>query len=286
MKQILILILLSTASHCFAQIDDNGNPVFNSVFTSEDTFKNYHLIANYYTLKNNIDNKRSSVYISAVPSINENLNAATNLPSDFFIINNDQGMVRMAILLNQPKFLFIVIDPATGKQSEYTCSIKGDITENRAKELIREKFDPDGKIVGNLLYFNEKTLKIIANKTIKDSLVVLIEKEQLYTPTATPQVKIRTQAEIKTHILQESKEDGELDFFTEIKGKEYEGIFVKPKVMATRQGMAFYKWGKACYDLGIESVDDTLSIYAEFKGRALNQREKDYIKMGFNLELE
>jgi hypothetical protein len=38
--------------------------------------------------------------------------------------------------------------------------------------------------------------------------------------------------------------------------------------------------------LGINTVEDALQIFAEFKGRALNQREKDYIKLGFEEALK
>lgn len=91
---------------------------------------------------------------------------------------------------------------------------------------------------------------------------------------------------LRKRILRQTKPGGRLDFFTPIKDKEYEAVFVKPKVISTNLCIALYKWGSANFDLGVNTVDDALSIFQEFKGRKLNQRETDYIKMGFNKELD
>lgn len=95
-----------------------------------------------------------------------------------------------------------------------------------------------------------------------------------------------SQSELRTYILKESKEGGELDFFTPIKGHEYDGIQVKPGIYETKLGLALYRWGKANYDTGIESLDEVYSIYSEYKERPINEKEKTYIKMGYGRELE
>jgi hypothetical protein len=94
-----------------------------------------------------------------------------------------------------------------------------------------------------------------------------------------------TQAEIKSFILAETKQGGKLDFFTEIKGKEYNASQVKPGLFMTNIEMALYKWGKANFDLGIENVETALKIFEEFKGKDLNRREKDLIPMGYTNDL-
>lgn len=91
-------------------------------------------------------------------------------------------------------------------------------------------------------------------------------------PLTTPDsagVQLLTKPELRTLILKETKEGGKLDFFTPIKGKEYDGVQVKPGIFSTNIGMALYKWGRTTVDLGVRSVDDALSIFAEFKGRPL-----------------
>ena len=69
--------------------------------------------------------------------------------------------------------------------------------------------------------------------------------------------------------IEESKEGGSFDFFTEIKGKEYKAIQVKPGVFSTNSGIALYKWGRACFEVGVNTVEDAYAIFAKFKGLGL-----------------
>lgn len=285
MKKTLSVLLLFLATCTYSQTDQHGNPVFNSVSISEETVKDFKVISNYYTLKRNIENKGSSVYISDNPTLNEISYAATSLPSDFFLITKGQRMVNLVVIINQPSRKFLVINPTSREQNEFECSIKGEITENRATEIIKENYDPNAKIVGNKLYFNGKKLKIISNKEIRKNVIGLIEKHRLYIGD-TSGLKILSKEELRAFILAETKENGKLVFFTAIKGKEFDGLQIKPGLFTTRLGIALYKWGRANFDLGVNNVDDAFSIFAEFKGRQLNQREKDYIKKGFDKEFD
>jgi hypothetical protein len=92
--------------------------------------------------------------------------------------------------------------------------------------------------------------------------------------------------ELRKQLLAETKKGCKLDFFTPIKGKEYEGVQVKPGLISTNLGMALYKWGHAVADSGVTNVNDALSIFTEFKGRPLNPRETGYISKGFYKELD
>lgn len=87
-----------TIGQTFAQTDKNGNPVFNSVSTGEKSIDNFVLISNYYTLKNNIENTQSSVFISEKPTLDQIEKASINLASDFFIMTKESKMVVMVML--------------------------------------------------------------------------------------------------------------------------------------------------------------------------------------------
>src|SRR5882757_10771538 len=79
----LAVTATTTAS---GQTDHNGNPVFNSIPMGEDSLDGgFRLLANYYTMKDNIDNKGSSVYIADQPTTDQIATAATRLPADNFI---------------------------------------------------------------------------------------------------------------------------------------------------------------------------------------------------------
>ena len=285
MKNILILLTLLTFGNIYSQTDRNGNPVFNSIITDEQEFKEYNLVSNYYTIENNIENKNSSVFVSENPSLNEIEKFATDLPSDFFLITKEQQMSNMILIVNEPKMTFVVINMANNKQSKFDFKLNGDITENRANEIVKAKYDVDAKINKGNLYFNNKKFKIISNKDINKSVLSLIRKQELG-KTNPSEIKMPSQEELKNIILTETKEGGQLDYFTEIKGKENDGIQIKPGVFSTNLGIALYKWGRATFENGVNTLEDSYKIFSEFKGRELNRKEKDYIKLGFNKELE
>ena len=285
MKKILTLVFLFLATHLFSQTDKKGNPVFNSVSINEEVIGDVKLIYNYYTLQNNIENKNSSVYISEHPSLEQIIRAATALPSDFFIIVKGQTVLSMVMMSNTNERKFIVLDPATGNQKLFNCTVKGDITENRANEIIKMKYDSAALIKDNKLFYNHSQFEVISNKDIRQAFLDLIKKENL-DKAAASKMKILSKEELKTLVLAETKEGGKLDFFTPIKGHEYDAVQVQPAVFSTKLGVALYKWGKANFDLGVNTVDDALAIFAAFKGRPLNEREKDYIKLGFEKGFE
>lgn len=283
-KLAILLIILFKSSVGFSQTDKNGNPVFVSVVVNEEKLDDTELTSSYYTLKNNIENKESSVFISENPTLNEIENAATSLPSNFYILTKNRNILYFILITNQSKS-FLVVNPNTGRKDEYSCKLKGDISENRAKEISSNNYDSKSALSGNKLLFNGNSHQVFSNAQAKEAVVKLIKSHKLDDAQG-PGVVIKTQAELKALVLQETKEGGKFDFFTPIKGHEYDGIQVKPGIFDTKLGIALYKWGRANFDLGINSVDDAYAIFYEFKGKAISEREKVYIKMGFTKELE
>lgn len=286
MKKILIIILtMLSLGQMFAQSDKNGNPIFNSVSTGEKSIDNFLLISNYYTLKNNIENKKSSVFISEKPTLHQIEKASVNLASDFFLITKESKMVAMVILQNEPKREFMTIVMSNNQKSTFPFNLNGDITENRANEIIKEKYDTAAIISNGKLNFNEKEFVIIPNQKIEEAVLTLIKKEKLDKKKPSD-IILPSKKELKNYILTETKAGGKLDFFTEIKGKEFDGVQIKQGVFATKQSIALYKWGRTCYDLGVNAIEDAYEIYSEFKQKEVNQRDKEYIKMGFDKEWE
>ena len=280
MRQVIVLMFVLLAiGNVYAQTDRNGNPIFNSVTVAEERFSDFSVSSNYYTLSNNIDNENSSVFISEDPSLKQIEEAAINLPSDFFIITKGSYMTNMIMMLDTPKRIFLVIDPQLSRKTEYACKLKGDITENRAKEIIDKNFDTSAHITRNHLYFNDQKLKIISNEKLKKAIMSLISKEQL--AQSTSDMKLLSQEEIRQVVLNESKEGGRLDFFAKIKGEENNGVQIKPGVFATKYSVALYQWGRANFDLGVNTLEDAYSLFSTYKSREINEREKSYIKMGF-----
>lgn len=286
MKILLpIFFALLSIIQSFGQNDKNGNPVFNSIITGEKELKKCLVISNYYTLNNNIENKLSSAYISETPSLYEIEKAATELASDFFILTKESKIIAMVVLQELPKREFMSILMNSKKQDFYPCNLKGDITENRANEILNENYDSTATIENGILTFNNKEFKIISKKEIEKATLELIQENRLHKKTPS-EIIMPSQNQLKEFIIEETKEGGKTDFFTEIKGHENDGIQVKPGVFSTKLGIALYQWGRACFDLGVNTVEDAYEIFAEIKERELNRKEKDYIKLGFFKELE
>lgn len=286
MKKIAIFILtFLSLGQVSGQSDKNGNPVFNSVSTNEKVIDDFNLISNYYTLKNNIENRQSSVFVSEQPTLDQIEKAAINLASDFYILTKESKMVVMVMLQNDPKRKFVTIVMKTNQQSTFPCDLTGDITEHRANELVKSKYDSTAYIDSGILNFNGKEFKIISNQEVEDAVWMLIKKEKLDKKKPSD-IMLPSKNEIKNYIISETSEGGKLDFFTEIKGKEYDGVQIKPGVFTTKQSIALYKWGRACFEIGVNTVEDASEIFTEFKGKPVNERDKEYIRMGFNKEWE
>ncbi|WDF45188.1 hypothetical protein PQ459_09785 [Chryseobacterium sp. KACC 21268] len=285
MNKVYKFLMILLSLNLFSQTDRNGNPVFNSVTVSEEKLNGYQLNTNYYTIDNNINNKNSSVFMSENPTLDQVEKFATKLPSDFFLIVKDNSPINMVMVVENPDKKYFVINPSTGNSKTFECNLQGDITETRAKEIIEKKYDSTAKIIDNKLFFNNKEFKIISSDELKKGITKLIEKEKLNEGKASD-LKIADKALLRKTIIDESKVGGKLDFFTEIKGQEMDGIQVKKGIFSTKQNIAIYKWGRANFEMGVNTFDDAIEIWGEIKGRKANQREIDYIKMGFNKELE
>ncbi len=282
-KIISLLLILFSWNITFSQSDEN--PVFNSVIIEENDYNDYTIVSNYYTLHNNIENTLSSVYISEKPTLNQIEDAALNLPSDFFIITKDRKVAVMIMIEKKPNYNFIVLKSKSGQNSNFECNLKGDISENRANEIIKNNYDSKALIHNGTLIFNNKKFKIISNEQIEEAVLNLIKTEKL-NEVEPSEIIIPSQKEIKSYILTESKEGGDLDFFTEIKGKEYDGVQIKPGVFTTLRSIALYQWGRACFDIGVNTVEDAYQIYSEYTEKTINERDKEYIRMGFYKEWE
>jgi hypothetical protein len=284
-KQILTFIAVLLRLISFAQTGQNGNPVFNSIPMGEDSVNGCKLLANYYPLRNNIDNKTTSVYISDSPDIDQTAKAATELPADFFILTRNNQVIKLILINNYPEKWILVSTPGESEPKRFRNPLKGDIAENRANELLRGHYDSSAAVSKGNLSFNGKRYKITTNEEIRSAVITLIQKEHFDTDSSSS-VVLPTKDDLHKMILGQTREGGKLDFFTPIKGHEMEGIQIKPGLIDTRIGIALYRWGRACFDLGVVDVDEADAIFADFKGRPLNIREKSYIKLGFEKGLE
>jgi len=94
-------------------------------------------------------------------------------------------------------------------------------------------------------------------------------------------IEQKDKLELINTIYNESKVGGKLDFFTQIKGKEFNGLQVKPGLIATNFEIALYKWGLGTFKLGLNSYKDSYKVFSKITNRKLTEQEKKLIKLGF-----
>ena len=91
--------------------------------------------------------------------------------------------------------------------------------------------------------------------------------------------------EVRSKILNESKDGGSLDFWTPIKGHEYDGEMLqkgadaKENIYATKKEIAVIKWAIILTKQGIKK-NDLISIYEELKGRKIREDDITLIDIG------
>jgi len=256
---------------------------FHSIQIRESKIKNHTLIYSYYTLQNNINNANSSVFLDSNPTPEQAMIAAINLPSDFVAIRDSQTVIAIILMVNKPKREFLVIDPIRQSQFKLPCNLLGDITSNRANELVKHDFESKSYIQKGELFIQGRKLKIISNKALEKKIMDIIASEGLLTQE---KVVFSDAERKKTMILQQSVENRSLDYFTKIKGKENVEIEIVSGVYETNLNFALYKWGRATKDLGIETVDFSLIIWQELVHRNPTTQEIEMIRSGFNKSWE
>lgn len=283
--KILSSIFLFSFSCLIAQTDTNGNTIFNSVLTNEQELEGTLLLSNYYTLNNNIDNKFSSFYIADQPTLDEIEMAMTNYPSNFYILTKESKVIAIITFLSHPTNEIHIKTLANNADTNVSHNLIGDLTEDRANEVIRENYDNLAVVEQGKLFFNQKEFVIISNQEIEDAVISLIKKKKVYKKKASD-VFLLSQKQLKDIVLKETKEGGQLDYFTEIIGSEQDGIQIKPGYFSSKLSLALYKWGRACFELGVNTLEDVFKIYSEFKQAQISERDKDFIRMGFYKEWE
>ena len=282
MKKIaFILLAVITLTNAFGQTDTHGNPVFNNELISEEKLDGFELTSSYYSIDNNISNKRSSVYVSDNPTLTDYLKFARELPSNFFIIHQGKSVIAMIMLMqkidgSKTTLSYNIVNPSNGKSIQAPCNVWGEISEKRADELLKLKVDTSVKIIdlpnnGKGLLFNGITCRIQPYDKLKAEVIEIAK--QLTTP----------EEEIKDPIEYIKKETigGKLDF-NKVLEKETQSLFLYDGVAYNKKDFAIYLWGKKVKMLGISSSKKATKLWEEINNRTLTDPEKKALVSGFD----
>ncbi len=121
---------------------------------SVDTFKHCVIKSCYYPIVGNINNFESRGYLSNRPTQREIVRFSQRQPSYIFFVYNKRGRLKYRITFEQDleagesTFTFFARRGSKTKRGEtYQSQMKGDITQLRAKEILVNAQDEDGKYV-------------------------------------------------------------------------------------------------------------------------------------------
>lgn len=272
MKKILLtLFFLIMCVNAYSQNDKYGNPIFNSISIEGIDYENKKIISNYYTIRNNIDNKESSVFVGKNPNIEEYMRFSTLLPAYYFIIVDNQNVEGMAMLLpnenNSGVYSYNVMIPSKDMSFIVPSSLKGDIMEHRAKEMLSIK-NKETNIKDENLIYNQEKLKIIEYKDVLDEVKnVVFDKIVNFS--------------IENYIERESEEGGTLDMKKMIKEKyPDEQFFLVGDYAYNEKDFAIFLWGAAVKYNGLEDFEKAKTLWQKINGRNLTDNEEIILKRG------
>lgn len=286
MKQIsLIILTVITLTSAYAQVDNHGNPVFNSEIISEEHLEGFELTSSYYTIGNNISNKGSSVYVSDNPALSDYLKFARELPSHFFIVHQGQNVLLSIILMPKIEdsntiFIHHLINPVNGKSMQLPCNVSGEVTEKRADELLKLKVDTSAKIIdlpmeGKGLLFDGIVYRIQPYDKVKEEVILLLNE------LAAPEEEIKDPVEyIKKETI-----GGELDFNKILEAQE-QTLFLQDGIAYNKKDFAIFMWGAKVKMLGIGSSKKAVKLWEEINKRSLTAPEEKALISGYKCKFD
>lgn len=279
-KQLLLFIFLIflTSSKLYSQLDKNGNPIFNSEKIENISFENLEIISNYYTIKNNINNKQSSVFINENPTLDDYWNFATKLPSYYFIIvdkGNVKGMLMLIPKNGDDSFFYNVIIPNTNENFQISSKLQGKISENRAKELT-DIHKTKATIYQDILKFNKKDFQILKYNDVIEE-VKAIAKEKIIDN------RTNEKPNIEEYIKTESK-GGKLDFKDTVE-KNNGALINFEGILYNKKDFAILMWGAAVKKIGISELSKAQLLWQEINERNLTEPELKALQKGFETKL-
>lgn len=278
-KQLLIFILATflTSSNLYSQLDKNGNPIFNSEKIESFNFENVEIISSYYTIKDNIDNKQSSVFINENPSLDNYWNFSSKLPSYYFMIVDKEivkGMLMLIPKKEDDSFFYNIVIPSKNENFQIASKLKGKITENRAKELVGIK-KVNAIINDDVLKFSNNDFQILKYHDVIEE-VKIIAKEKIIDNHD------NENSNIEEYIKTESK-GGKLDFKSTV--EKYDGAFINFKgILYNKKDFAILMWGAAVKKNGIKELNKAQSLWQEINERKLTEPELKALQKGFETE--
>ncbi len=284
MSPSIILITVIAISPSSGQTDNQGNPVFISELISEEKFDGFELTSNYYTIKDNISNKESSVYVADHPTTVDYLKFSRDLPSNFFIVHQGDHVVAGIVLLqrnagSKTTYSYNIVNPANGESMEVPCTIFGEISEKRVEELEKLNVDISANRVslnkGTIYVFNGIAFRIQPYDQVKAEVIEIAKR-------IVKDGKGNTALKDPVEYIKRETIGGDLDFNKV--PEDNQSLLVYDGIAYNKKDFAIFLWGKKVSRLGIKSTKEATKLWEEIHKRALTKPEKKALINGFESE--
>jgi hypothetical protein len=277
MKWPLSLIWWTISFGAVAQTGSPDNSVFISQEISDVDYGSFSLNTSYYTIANNINNRQSSAFISDTPSPDEYLYFAQHQPSYYFLIHRNRSVMGM-ILFHQratarrSSFFYTIVNPANGHRREVPSQLQGELTQQRARELVASPLISTARFLGDTVFLlHETRYPVLALAAVQEEVVALarhlFEQEQ---------GKIN---DLKEYIRAETI-GGTLDFDAKLAQKAQQR-FSRHGVVYNKERFSVLLWGGAVRMLGLRSIENARALWEEIQQRPLTPLEWRALRSGF-----
>ncbi len=277
MKRWLFFIGWTISFGAVAQTASLDETVFISQEIDDINYGSFSLNTSYYTIANNINNRHSSAFISDRPLPEEYLYFAQHQPSFYFLIHRQRSVLGM-VLFNQKittgysGFAYTIVNPANGHRREVPSRLQGDLTQQRAQELVNDQLvSPAGLMHDTLCLLGKTRYSVLALAEIQREVVTLAKQ------LLGQEWGKRTDLEeyIRTETI-----GGTLDFSVAL-AQEPQQRFSRRGIVYSKSRFSVLLWGGAVRMLGLQSIENARVLWEEIQQRPLSQSEWHALRRGF-----
>ncbi|AYL94436.1 hypothetical protein [Mucilaginibacter celer] len=130
------------------------------------------LVKDYYIpLDDNINNPKSTMYVTKKPGMQEIFKTAVDFKTDSFTVAKGEKLVYSVNLFINPSSAYAEVkNLATNRQQTINLKLDGVISANRAIEITGKDYDRNASIIDGVFSFNRNKYKIVSNKEIEEKL--------------------------------------------------------------------------------------------------------------------
>lgn len=260
-----------------AQTGEPDNAVFISQEIDDVDYGSFSLNTSYYTIANNIDNRQSSAFISDSPSPDEYLYFAQHQPSYYFLIHRQRSVLGMILfhqlaISQRSDFVYTIVNPANGYHREVPSRLVGELTQQRAQELVADQLvSPTSLLNDTLCRLGEAHYSVLSLSEVQQEVVALAQHI-----LGQEQGKMK---ELEDYIRAETV-GGTLDFDIAL-AQESQQSFSRHGIVYNKARFSVLLWGGAVRMLGLRSAENARVLWEEIRQRPLTKPEWRALRIGF-----